>query len=93
MSKHRALWFNTSKLALLGPPAQSLIIALRLFGDRKKHEEGARSGAAAHAIVVLVDGVTATNRDLILKQVAKHRLPAMYQAREFLDAGGQMSYA
>lgn len=41
---------------------------------------------------MLVDAVTATNRDLILQQVAKHRLPGMYQAREFVDAGGLMSY-
>ena len=43
-------------------------------------------------LIVSVDGVTVTNRDLILQQVAKHRLPAMYQAREFVDAGGLMSY-
>ena len=43
-------------------------------------------------LVVLTDPVTWSNRSEIVDLVAKHRLPAMYELREFVDAGGLMSY-
>lgn len=44
------------------------------------------------ALIVLVDGVTLTNRNLILKLVEMARMPAIYQVRDFVDSGGLMSY-
>jgi len=44
------------------------------------------------ALVVLSDSVFNSNRDWIVKLAAEHRLPAMYEAREFVQSGGLMSY-
>jgi putative tryptophan/tyrosine transport system substrate-binding protein len=40
----------------------------------------------------LPDPLTFFNRELITDFAAKHRLPAMYSFREYVDAGGLMSY-
>ena len=45
-----------------------------------------------NALIVLADGVTTTNQRRIVELAAKHRLPAIYQFREFVDAGGLISY-
>jgi putative ABC transport system substrate-binding protein len=44
------------------------------------------------AIRVNVDGVTRPNQRLIAELAAKHKLPAIYATREFVDNGGLMSY-
>jgi putative ABC transport system substrate-binding protein len=44
------------------------------------------------AIRVNVDGVTRPNQGLIAELAAKHKLPAIYATREFVDKGGLMSY-
>ncbi len=46
----------------------------------------------ADAIVVGNDTVTHKNRTLIVELAAKRRLPAAYLSREFVDAGGLMTY-
>ena len=46
----------------------------------------------ADALITLVDGVTMTNRHRIAELAAKHRLPTIFQVRDFVDAGGLMSY-
>ena len=47
----------------------------------------------AGALVVLDDALVFTHRTWIVKLAAKSRLPAIYGFREFVDAGGLMSYA
>jgi putative tryptophan/tyrosine transport system substrate-binding protein len=44
------------------------------------------------ALVVGLDTVTQEYRKTITELAAKHRLPAIYAAREFIDAGGMMLY-
>ena len=44
------------------------------------------------AIIVLVNSVTLTHRQRVVDLAARHRLPAIYQVREFVDAGGLMSF-
>jgi putative tryptophan/tyrosine transport system substrate-binding protein len=44
------------------------------------------------AIVVVGNTLLQPNRELIVALAAKHRLPTIYPAREFVDAGGLMSY-
>jgi putative ABC transport system substrate-binding protein len=44
------------------------------------------------ALVTLQEGVTLANRSRIVGYAAAHRLPAIYQIREFIEAGGLISY-
>lgn len=44
------------------------------------------------AIVVAVDTVMQTNRQLVVDLAARSRLPVVYAAREFVDAGGLISF-
>jgi putative ABC transport system substrate-binding protein len=44
------------------------------------------------ALLTLADPLTVFHRDRIIENVGKSRVPAMYEAREFVEAGGLMSY-
>lgn len=46
----------------------------------------------AHALLVGIETLAQSNRDAIVALAARHKLPAMYSAREFVDAGGLVSY-
>jgi len=46
----------------------------------------------ANALLVGIETLAQSNRDAIVELAARHRLPAMYSAREFVDAGGLVSY-
>jgi putative ABC transport system substrate-binding protein len=46
----------------------------------------------AQALYAPETPVNARHRDLIVSLAAKHRLPAIYGSREFVNAGGLMSY-
>lgn len=46
----------------------------------------------ADGIIVIRDPLTNTLRPRIIALAARHRLPAMYASREFVDAGGLMVY-
>ena len=50
------------------------------------------TAARADAILAFVEEVTFNQRTRIMEFAARSRLPAMYSAREFVDAGGLMSY-
>ena len=43
-------------------------------------------------LIVTASGPAAPHRDLILKLAARHKLPAIYFERSFVDAGGLISY-
>jgi putative ABC transport system substrate-binding protein len=77
--------------------AQSVGIQPQLLDVRKREDlERAFDSAIterADALVVSNDGLTLENRTRIAELAAKHRLPAVYAAREFVDAGGLMAYA
>ena len=49
-------------------------------------------GERANALIVLRNPLTTTHRTRIVNFAGKSRLPAMYGDREFVDAGGLMSY-
>ena len=46
----------------------------------------------ADAAVVSLDTLTQFNQESIVELAAKHRLPAIYPSRDFVDAGGLISY-
>lgn len=48
--------------------------------------------AGADAIYAPETPVNALHRDLVVSLAVEHRLPAMYGSREFVDAGGLVSY-
>jgi putative ABC transport system substrate-binding protein len=56
----------------------------RTFDDVLRNDIG--------AAIVLSDGTFLTNRRKIIEQVAKVRIPTIYQIREFVFDGGLMSY-
>ena len=51
------------------------------------------AGAGAEAVTVQSTNVFFVERKRLVNLMAKNRLPAVYLAREFVDAGGLMSYA
>ena len=51
-----------------------------------------RAGAAAEALIVFNDTTMFEARARIVLLAAVHRLPAMYEASEWADAGGLMAY-
>jgi putative tryptophan/tyrosine transport system substrate-binding protein len=46
----------------------------------------------SNALLTLVDPFTSQHRKLIVDFAARRRLPAMYEALEFVEAGGLISY-
>ena len=52
--------------------------------------EAVRQGA--QGLVVGIETLSQSNRNAIVELAAQHRLPATYSAREFVEAGGLMSY-
>jgi putative tryptophan/tyrosine transport system substrate-binding protein len=76
--------------------AQALKVTLIPMEVRNREElERALSGLGKErpqALFELPDPLTFTNRQLITEFAAKHKLPAMYGFREYVDAGGLMSY-
>src|SRR5712692_10022611 len=67
------------------------LLPLRGLGDFEPAFSAIRA-EAAHALIALRNPLTATHRARIVEFAAKSRLPAMYPDREFVDAGGLMSY-
>jgi putative tryptophan/tyrosine transport system substrate-binding protein len=68
---------------------------LRLFDVRSREDiEGAFRAldTSSDAIVVGLEGVTQAHRKTIAELAEKHRLPAIYGGREFVEAGGLIFY-
>ena len=57
-----------------------------------REAEAAATKGRAGALIVAEDPLTITKRTQIVDFAAKSRLPAMYGVKEFVDAGGLMSY-
>src|SRR5262249_52651069 len=51
------------------------------------------SMAYADVLIALGDSVLITHRAWIVALAARHRLPAMYPARDYVEVGGLMAYA
>src|SRR4029077_8733534 len=47
----------------------------------------------ADALIVNSNGIRLPSRQLIVELAEKHRLPALYPWREYMEAGGLMAYA
>jgi putative ABC transport system substrate-binding protein len=77
--------------------ARTLGLQAELLDVRSRDDlDRAFEVAARHhvdALIVGFDGLTQMHERAILGLVARSRLPAVYPAREFVEAGGLMSYA
>jgi putative ABC transport system substrate-binding protein len=75
---------------------RSLAIEPRVFDIRTREDiERAfemASTARTDAVLVGSDTLTQSNRLLVVELAAKYRLPAMYEVREYVEAGGLISY-
>lgn len=69
------------------------LLSLEVWGrdDFEVAFEAALLGNAG-ALITVEDHLTLTHRERIVDFVAKSRLPAIYGSREFVDAGGLMTY-
>jgi ABC-type uncharacterized transport system substrate-binding protein len=75
-------------------PALGVEVAPIGVRDAGEVERGVTAFArSANGGLVITSGIlTATHRDLIIALAARHRLPAVYSGRYFIDAGGLISY-
>jgi len=76
--------------------ARSMGLQPQLLNVRTAGDLGAAFDTAKRqgtgAMVVGVDALTQANRGQIVRELARRRLPAISREREFVDAGGLMSY-
>jgi putative ABC transport system substrate-binding protein len=76
--------------------AQALGMQAQLYDLRNSADiESAFRTAAADGVEAFVVGLGSliqANRQSVVDQANKHRLPAIFQSREFVEAGGLMSY-
>jgi putative ABC transport system substrate-binding protein len=79
------------------PLARALGLRLRIFEVRDlsaiKQAFPIITREGAQAVIAATGTLTFTHRQEIVELAAKSRLPAMYGASEFVEAGGLMSYA
>jgi putative ABC transport system substrate-binding protein len=87
---------NARYVTVLQAAAQQLRVTLHPQKVSEPNEfDGAFASvvaAGAQALVVVVDPLTVRYRDRIAELAMRNRLPAMYGFREFVDAGGLISY-
>jgi putative ABC transport system substrate-binding protein len=67
------------------------VLDVRVAADIERSFDLARSWDAS-ALVVGSDTLIQTNQTLVIQLAASHRLPAIYTFRDFVDAGGLVSY-
>ena len=86
----QATWRDTDQAA------RSMGIEAMLLDVRSTEQIGPAFekaiGERADALLVGIETLAAANRDAIVERAARHKLPAMYSARDFVDAGGLVSY-
>jgi putative tryptophan/tyrosine transport system substrate-binding protein len=77
--------------------SRSVGVQVQLLDVRKAEDFAPAFDAASKqgvgALVVIGYSLAQPNRDLIVQLAARHRLPTIYPSRDFVDAGGLMSYA
>ena len=81
-----------TKVAARALGVQLQLLEVRAPEDFEMAFQAARRGGAG-ALITMDDTFVFTHRARIVKLAAKNRLPAIYGFREFVDAGGLMSYA
>jgi putative ABC transport system substrate-binding protein len=85
------LGFKEMQAAAPGLKVTLLSIEVRR-PDELEAAYAAITAQKADGLLVITDPITFGNRGQIIEFAAKHRLPAMYEVREFVNEGGLMSY-
>ena len=85
------LGFNAMQAAAPGLKVTLLSIEVRRPDELEK-AFAAITAQKADGLLVLTDPITFGNRGQVIEYAAKHRLPTMYEVREFVNDGGLMSY-
>jgi len=87
---------GVAQWAVIGAAASPLGVELSPINV---HADGESERAVAEfardssdGLIVVVSSTATIQRDLLVKLAARHRLPAVYPYRFFVDAGGLMSY-
>src|SRR5262245_55191766 len=99
----RAGFLNNMSNPVAPPQWEATRVAARALGvavellDVRAREDIPRAFAAAAdgklgALLTGVEAVTQAHAPLIIEEVARLRIPAIYASREFVDAGGLMTY-
>ena len=87
---------TTSVLRATESSAQQMRMKLSITDVRGRAELApafeAMRRERADALVIVADPIIFTERPLIVQLAAKHKLPAIYEFRLFVDAGGFLSY-
>jgi putative ABC transport system substrate-binding protein len=87
---------KTLELDELKIAAQTLRVGLEVLDVRSTEDFDAAfsksSKSGCDALLTLLDGLTLANRTRIIGYAESRKLPAVYPVREFVDAGGLMSY-
>jgi putative tryptophan/tyrosine transport system substrate-binding protein len=100
-SRVAVLWEDTNPAfasAVRDTQAAALTFGLHLSVFAARHPEDIDRAFVAmmrdrtQAVVVMPGGAFLPERRRIAETAAKHRLPAAYAQREYVDAGGLMSY-
>jgi putative ABC transport system substrate-binding protein len=98
VSRVAVLWWQQNALLLgdIKGAARALEVTLQSLElstvDDFEPAFSAIKGERAHALLVVRNPFTVTHQRRIVDFAAKSRLPAMYGDKEFVDAGGLMSY-
>jgi putative ABC transport system substrate-binding protein len=69
------------------------LVPIEVHGPGSLDRVFKQAARKSQAVLLLPGPVLASNRRQIAALAAKHRLPAMYFVRDFVDAGGLMAYA
>jgi putative ABC transport system substrate-binding protein len=87
----------TASLHAVESAARSLRLQLQIHEVQEPRDLDQAFGAMTHegaeALNVLASPILNANRKTLIELAAKHRLPAIYQWKEFVEEGGLMSYA
>jgi putative ABC transport system substrate-binding protein len=87
---------SAAELRLTEGAARALALEVHVADARlPEHYPEAFAGmtrGGVGAVFVTTDPVLSSNRERILQLAARHRLPAMYEWREIVEAGGLLSY-
>ena len=84
------------QFAIIQSVAPSVAVDVRPLNMGEATEIERAVAAVAHSanggLIVLASALAVRHRDLIVTLAARHKLPAVYYERHFVDAGGLISY-